>query len=84
MIEISSELLKILVCPVSKKPLKYDKETQELISEDAGLAFPLKDGIPILLLDKARKISNKHFIYNDRVVTNENSILESSKVKEIA
>lgn len=84
MIEISSELLKILVCPVSKKPLKYDKQTQELISEEAGLAFPLKDGIPILLLDKARKISNKRFIYNDRVVTNENSILESSKVKEIA
>ncbi len=82
--ELSSELLKIIVCPVTKKHLKYDRQSQELISEEAGLAFPVKDGIPILLVDKARKIANKNYIYNDRVVTNENSIVESYKVKEIA
>jgi uncharacterized protein YbaR (Trm112 family) len=82
MIELSSELLKIIVCPVSKKPLKYDRQAQELISEEAGLAFPIKEGIPILLVDKARKISNKDFIYNERVVTNENVVAQ--KVKEIA
>lgn len=82
MIELSSELLKVIVCPVTKKPLKYDRQAQELISEEAGLAFPVKDGIPMLLVDKARKISSKNFIYNDRVVTNENEVTE--KVKEIA
>ncbi len=82
MIELSSELLKIIVCPVTKKSLKYDRQAQELISEEAGLAFPIKDGIPILLVDKARKIAKKDFIYNERVVTNENVV--SEKVKEIA
>ncbi len=84
MIEISTELLKIIVCPVTRSPLKYDRDSQELISEEAGLAFPIKDGIPVLLLDKARKISKKNYIYNDRVVTNENVITQSSKVKDIA
>lgn len=55
--EISSELLKILVCPVTKKSLQYDKHNQELISTEAGLAYPVKDGIPILLVERARKIS---------------------------
>lgn len=59
--EISSELLKILVCPVTKGPLIYDKESQELISESAGLAYPIIDAIPILLVDQARKINKNSF-----------------------
>lgn len=55
--ELSSELLKILVCPVTKGPLVYDRQSQELISEMAGLAYPVKNGIPILLADEARKIN---------------------------
>lgn len=85
MLELSSDLLKIIVCPVTKKSLKYDRQAQELISEEAGLAYPIKDGIPILLADKARKISKQNFIYNDRVVTNENvTIQEKDTTKEIA
>jgi uncharacterized protein YbaR (Trm112 family) len=54
---LDQKLLDILVCPVSKKPLKYDKEANELISKEAGLAYPVKDGIPVMLPDEARKIS---------------------------
>ena len=50
------KLLEILVCPITKGPLKYDKNKSELISEKAGLAFPIEDGIPIMLVDKARHI----------------------------
>ena len=50
------ELLKILVCPVTKGPLVYDKDKKELISKSAKLAYPIKDGIPILLEDEARKL----------------------------
>ena len=57
MTTLDQKLLDILVCPVSKKPLKYDKEANELISEEAGLAYPVKDGIPVMLPDEARKIS---------------------------
>ncbi|MBD3755723.1 MAG: Trm112 family protein [Gammaproteobacteria bacterium] len=51
------KLLEILVCPVSKTKLIYDKTTQELISTAANLAYPVRDGIPILLEDEARQIS---------------------------
>jgi uncharacterized protein YbaR (Trm112 family) len=54
---LDQKLLDILVCPVSKKPLEYDKEANELISKEAGLAYPVKDGIPVMLPDEARKIS---------------------------
>ena len=50
-------LLHILVCPVTKTPLRYDAAAQELISDKAGLAFPIREGIPIMLVDEARKIS---------------------------
>ena len=50
------ELLKILVCPVTKGPLIYDKDKNELISKSAKLAYPIIDDIPILLEDEARKI----------------------------
>jgi uncharacterized protein YbaR (Trm112 family) len=59
--ELSSELLKVLVCPVTKGPLVYDRQAQELISEMAGLAYPVRDGIPILLADEARKINKNAF-----------------------
>ena len=50
------DLLKILVCPVSKAPLEYDEENQELISAKAKLAFPIRDGIPVMLVDEARAL----------------------------
>ncbi len=49
-------LLEILVCPVTKTPLRYDAERQELISDKASLAFPIREGIPIMLVDEARKL----------------------------
>ena len=54
--KIDKNLLALLVCPLTKDPLKYDEENSELISEKAKLAFPIEDGIPIMLIDKARKI----------------------------
>jgi uncharacterized protein YbaR (Trm112 family) len=54
--DIDQNLLDILVCPITKGPLKYNKKASELISEEACLAFPIEDGIPIMLIDKARKI----------------------------
>ncbi|MBI1180325.1 MAG: Trm112 family protein [Alphaproteobacteria bacterium] len=54
--EIDPKLLEILVCPVTKGPLEYDREKQELVSRQAGLAFPIRDGIPIMLVDEARSL----------------------------
>ena len=53
---MDKELLKILVCPVTKGPLVYDKDKNELISKSAKLAYPILDDIPILLEDEARKL----------------------------
>ncbi len=53
---IDPKLLEILVCPLTKVPLRYDAAKQELISDQAGLAYPIRDGIPIMLVDEARKI----------------------------
>ena len=50
------KLLDLLVCPVTKTPLRYDAVRQELISEKAGLAFPIREGIPIMLMEEARKL----------------------------
>ena len=52
------KLLEILVCPVTKAPLIYDAEKQELISHQAGLAFPIREGVPIMLVDEARKLDD--------------------------
>jgi uncharacterized protein YbaR (Trm112 family) len=52
--KVDAKLLEILVCPLTKQPLRYDAECQELISEQAGLAYPIRDGIPIMLVDEAR------------------------------
>ena len=57
--EVDPKLLEILVCPVTKGPLEYDREHQELISRKAGLAYPIRDGIPIMLVDEARQIESK-------------------------
>jgi uncharacterized protein len=54
--EIDPRLLEILVCPLTKAPLRYDREAQELISDEAGLAYPIRDGIPIMLVDEARPL----------------------------
>ena len=53
---VDRKLLEILVCPLTKGPLRYDIEHQELISDKAGLAYPVRDGIPIMLVDEARQI----------------------------
>ena len=53
--DIDPKLLEILVCPVTKATLRYDRERQELISLEAGLAYPIRDGIPIMLVDEARR-----------------------------
>ena len=53
---VDPKLLEILVCPVTKEPLIYDAERQELISEKAKLAYPIRDGIPIMLPDEARPL----------------------------
>ena len=53
---VDPKLLEILVCPLSKEPLRYDMERQELISEKAGLAYPIRGGIPIMLPDQARAL----------------------------
>jgi uncharacterized protein len=55
--DIDPRLLEILVCPVSRGPLVYDRERQELVSAAARLAYPIRDGIPILLADEARELS---------------------------
>ena len=54
--EIDPRLLEILVCPVTKQPLRYDRATQELISDAGKMAFPIRDGIPIMLVEEARKL----------------------------
>ncbi|MEL6324652.1 MAG: Trm112 family protein [Pseudomonadota bacterium] len=51
-------LLEMLICPVTRSALKYDRDAQELISEKAGLAFPVRDGVPIMLADEARKLDD--------------------------
>jgi uncharacterized protein YbaR (Trm112 family) len=53
---IDPRLLELLVCPLTKGTLRYDRERQELVSEQAGLAYPIRDGIPIMLVDEARPL----------------------------
>jgi uncharacterized protein YbaR (Trm112 family) len=53
---VDPKLLEILVCPLTKSTLEYDREKQELISRAARLAYPIRDGIPIMLPDEARKL----------------------------
>ena len=55
---VDPRLLEILVCPVTKGELSYDREAGELISRKAGLAYPVRDGIPIMLPDEARRLQD--------------------------
>ncbi|WP_341909328.1 Trm112 family protein [Ferrovibrio terrae] len=55
---VDPKLLELLVCPVTKGQLVYDRARNELVSEKAGLAFPIRDGIPIMLVDEARQIDD--------------------------
>jgi uncharacterized protein YbaR (Trm112 family) len=57
--EIDPRLLEILVCPLTKAPLRYDRAAQELVSEEAGLAYPVRDGIPIMLVEEARQLGDE-------------------------
>lgn len=54
--EVDPKLLEILVCPLTHMPLRYDSEKQELISDQAKLAYPIRDGIPVMLVDEARDL----------------------------
>ena len=57
--EIDPFLLEILVCPVTKQPLCWDKGSQELVSKAAGLAYPVRKGIPIMLPEEARRLADE-------------------------
>jgi uncharacterized protein YbaR (Trm112 family) len=54
---VDAKLIEILVCPVTKGPLVLDRERQELVSKSAGLAYPIRDGIPVMLEDEARRLT---------------------------
>ncbi|MBL8547767.1 MAG: Trm112 family protein [Hyphomonadaceae bacterium] len=56
MTEVDPKLLEVLVCPQTRTTLRYDRERQELISESARLAYPVRDGVPIMLIDEAREL----------------------------
>lgn len=55
--KIDERLLAILVCPLTRQTLRYDEPANELISEAAGLAYPVRDGVPVMLVDEARVLS---------------------------
>ena len=59
---MDQSILDKLVCPLTRNPLDYDKDKQELISKSVGLAFPIRNGIPILLVDEARKINEENIV----------------------
>ncbi len=56
MSDVDPLLLEVLVCPQTRKPLVYDREKQELVSKEGRLAYPVRDGVPIMLLDEAREL----------------------------
>ena len=57
--ETDPKLLEILVCPLTKATLHYDREKQELVSRAAGLAYPVRGGVPVMLQDEARRLSDE-------------------------
>lgn len=59
MANVDPKLLEILVCPLTKSTLRYDAASQELISDKAKLAYPIRDGIPIMLVEEARKLDEQ-------------------------
>jgi uncharacterized protein YbaR (Trm112 family) len=58
---VDAKLLEILVCPVTKGPLIYDRQRQELISKPARLAYPIRDGIPVMLEEEARRLEPSEY-----------------------
>lgn len=56
---MDKQLLEILVCPLTKKPLVYNAEKQELVSQAAGLAYPIRNGVPIMLVEEARSLKEE-------------------------
>ena len=54
---LDRKMLEALVCPVSRAPLVYDAENHELVSRSAGLAYPIRNGVPVMLIDEAREIA---------------------------
>jgi hypothetical protein len=58
---VDPKLLELLVCPVTKGPLAYDRERQELVSKSARLAYPIRDGIPVMLEEEARRLSPEEY-----------------------
>jgi uncharacterized protein len=63
---MDAKLLAILVCPVTKGPLIYKKEQNELISKSARLAYPIRDGIPVLLEEEARKLNEDEYARDEK------------------
>ena len=61
---VDPKLLEILVCPLTKGTLSYDRDKQELVSREAGLAYPIRDGIPIMLVDEARQLNDEELAGN--------------------
>jgi len=57
--QVDAKLLEILVCPLTKATLQYDAAAQELISRAAGLAYPIRDGVPLMIVEAAREIDDK-------------------------
>jgi uncharacterized protein YbaR (Trm112 family) len=57
MTDVDPKLLEVLVCPQTRTALRYDRERQELISDAARLAYPVRDGVPIMLIDEARELA---------------------------
>ena len=53
---IDQKLLDILVCPVTRTKLRYDEARQELVSDEAGVAYPIRDGVPVMLVEEARRL----------------------------
>ena len=58
------KLLEVLVCPLTKDSLRYDAKAQELISDRAGLAYPIRDGIPVMLVGEARELEEREIKHN--------------------
>jgi len=56
--DVDPKLLEVLVCPVTRGPLEYDRKTSELVSKKARLAYPVREGVPIMLPDEARELSD--------------------------
>ena len=63
---MDAKLLQILVCPVTKGPLIYDKKNNELISKSARLAYPIRDGIPVMLEDEARRLEEHEYSRDEK------------------